>query len=121
LSRISEVDNLPVSTPLPITADKTVLGHDPDQATIVLDDISIEASHARLTRQADGSYRLADEGTIAGTWINYSPVSQGGSRLEHGDLIHIGKVGFRFTLRNPTRVRKPVVISGTDNQEIPRD
>jgi hypothetical protein len=30
--------------------------------------------------------------------------------LEHGDLIHIGKIGYRFTLSKPAKVRKPVVI-----------
>jgi predicted component of type VI protein secretion system len=62
-------------------------------------------------RQEDGSYRLSDEGSVAGTWINYTPVSHGGARLEHGDLIHVGRIGFRFTLREPARLRKPVIIA----------
>jgi hypothetical protein len=27
-----------------------------------------------------------------------------GARLEHGDLIHIGKVSFRFELTDPSRL-----------------
>jgi hypothetical protein len=30
-------------------------------------------------------------------------------RLEHGDLIHLGRVSFRFELTNPRRIRQPVV------------
>ncbi len=109
LSRISEKDNLAIEPPIPITTEQVTIGRDPDQAILVLDHPSIEGLHARLSRREDGAFRLADEGTIAGTWINYTPVSSEGSRLEHGDLVHIGRLGFRFTLREPERVRKPVI------------
>ena len=121
LSPISENDNLPTSAPIPILADETTFGSQPSQAAIVLQDHSVEALHARLIRQEDNSFRLCDEGSIAGTWVNYGPVSQNGARLEHGDLVHIGRVGFRFTLRLPTRVRKPVIIPepGPPGDEMP--
>ena len=109
LSRISETDQASDSTPIPITADEITLGCDPNQATLVLNDPSVEALHARLVRTPDNTYRLADEGSVAGTWINYTPVSGEGAKLEHGDLVHIGRVGFRFTLRQPGPERKPVV------------
>jgi len=109
LSRISESDNISPATPIPLTVDEIILGSDPDKSTFVLDDPSVEDLHARLIRKPDGSFRLADEGSVAGTWINYTPVSQEGTKLEHDDLVHIGRVGFRFTLRKPTRVRKPVI------------
>jgi hypothetical protein len=51
-----------------------------------------------------------DEGSIAGTWINYAPVSRQGLCLQHGDLVHIGRVGFRYTQRKPKHIRKPIVI-----------
>jgi len=50
-----------------------------------------------------------DEGSIAGTWVNYTPVSRNGADLEHGDMIHIGRTGFRFTIRQPKTVRRPVI------------
>jgi hypothetical protein len=109
LSRISEKDNLAIEPPIPITSGQVRIGKDPDRADLVLDHPSIERLHARLTRADDGAFRLADEGTIAGTWINYTPVSIGGSKLEHGDLVHIGRLGFRFTLREPQQIRKPVI------------
>ena len=48
--------------------------------------------------------------TIAGTWINYAPVTPDGGRLQHGDLIHIGKVGFRFTESNPAYATRPRAV-----------
>lgn len=100
-------DTLP---PIPITANELILGSDAEKVTLLLNDPSVEPVHARLTRQADNSYRLADEGSIAGTWINFTPVSKEGARLENGDLIHIGRIGFRFTLRKPAASRKPMVV-----------
>jgi len=41
---------------------------------------------------------VADLGSEAGTWVNYAPVSAEGSQLRHGDLLHIGRVAFRFLL-----------------------
>jgi len=109
LTRLSETDQIIPATPVSITVSELTFGKDPNQATLVLDDPSVETLHARLVRNEDGTFRLADEGSVAGTWINYTPVSREGAQLQHGDLIHIGRVGFRFTQREPTQVRKPVV------------
>ena len=117
LARISETDSGFSQTPIPITADEITLGSDPSQATLVLNDPSVEALHARLIRKEDDTFRLADEGSIAGTWINYTPVSREGMQLEHGDLVHIGRVGFRFTLRQPGRIRRPVVTAQETHEE----
>lgn len=111
LVHLSEGEAKVISPPIAITSPEATFGRDPLQAAHVLEDPSVEALHARLVREADGSFRLIDEGSTAGTWINYTPVSQEGARLEHGDLVHLGRVGFRFTLSEPERVRKPVVRS----------
>jgi hypothetical protein len=110
LSRLADAEAVSASTAIPITSDELTLGGDPNLASLVLNDPSVEGLHARLTHLPDGTFCLADEGTIAGTWINYTPVSSGGSIVEHGDLVHIGRVGFRFILRQPDVMRKPVVI-----------
>ncbi len=116
LSPISDTDNEVIAPPIPITSNEVILGSNPNQSALVLQDASVEGTHARLVYQPDGSFRLADEGSIAGTWINYTPISREGTSLEHGDLIHIGRMGFRFTLRQPKQVRKPVI---TPLQPIP--
>jgi hypothetical protein len=90
-------------SPVPITTNECTLGRDRNLATLVLDDPSVNALHARLVRGEDGCYRLTDEGSVAGTWVNYSPVPEAGAVLEHGDRIHLGRVSFRFQLRLPER------------------
>ncbi|MFC2053071.1 FHA domain-containing protein [Chloroflexota bacterium] len=109
LTVLSDSEDNTASTPIPIITDDLPIGSDPNQAILVLDDPSIEELHAHLRHSEDGTFRLADEDTIAGTWINYTPVSKEGTKLEHGDLIHIGRVGFRFSMRDTTRIRKPIV------------
>jgi hypothetical protein len=109
LTRISDTDLPATSTPIPITADEITLGCDPNQATLLINDPSVGALHARLVHTPDNSYRLADESSVAGTWINYTPISREGAKLEHGDLVHIGRACFRFTLRQPGPERKPVI------------
>lgn len=102
--------------PIPITSEEVAIGSNPNHATLVLDDPSVEALHARLLRLEEGAFRISDEGSIAGTWVNYSPISKSGTRLEHGDLVHIGRIGFRFTLRHPSQVRKLVVKMEPENE-----
>ncbi len=109
LTRTAEDGEGYKTAPIPITSDEVTLGSDPKLATLVLNDLSIDGLHARLIRTEEGSFHLYDQGSIAGTWINYIPVSLEGEVIEHGDLIHVGRVGFRFTLRNPDKVRRPVV------------
>jgi hypothetical protein len=109
LTVLSDSDDTAASAPIPITSDDLPIGSDPNQAILVLDDPSIDELHAHLRRSEDGTFRLSDEDTIAGTWINYTPVSKEGTKLEHGDLIHIGRVGFRFSMRDTSRIRKPIV------------
>lgn len=119
LNPVHELDQPDTLPPIPITTAEVTLGSDPGMSSLVLDDASVEALHARLTHQEDGSFRLSDTGSIAGTWVNYTPVSKEGTRLEHGDLVHIGRIGFRFTLRKSTTTRKPVVITEPAPEESP--
>ncbi|MFU8771311.1 MAG: FHA domain-containing protein [Anaerolineales bacterium] len=109
LIRISETEPGKTSPPIPIVGDELTFGRDPTLATQVLEDPSVETIHARLRLDPDNVYRLYDEKSIAGTWVNFTPISPEGVRLEHGDLIHIGRVGFRFSLRDPQKIRKPVI------------
>jgi hypothetical protein len=62
-----------------------------------------------LNRSEAGSFRIMDQGSIAGTWVNYVSVPPNGITLEHGDLLHLGRVCLRFTLRQPSHARKPAI------------
>jgi hypothetical protein len=105
----SESEEVPPSVPIAVTSNVIILGRDSLRATLVLDDPSVDDVHARL-RQDNGSFWLVDEGSVAGTWVNFTPISREGILLEHGDLIQVGRIGFHFMLREPTRLRKPVVM-----------
>ena len=96
----------PSGKPVPLTGIDVVLGRDASLAAIVLDDPSVERMHARLIRQADGDYLLRDQGSVAGSWINYELVPKSGQRLQHGDHIQLGRVEFRFQLPGDHPVRK---------------
>jgi hypothetical protein len=88
---------------LPLTGADISLGSDASLAAYPLADGSVSGLHARLIRQAGGRYLLRDQGSVAGTWVNFEPVPEEGKRLEHGDLIQLGRVTLRFELSNPVR------------------
>jgi hypothetical protein len=90
-------DNLNLEA-IPLTGISLNLGTDPSLAASPIQDPSVDRLHARLIRQADGSYVLRDQGSTAGTWVNYKLVPEKGTRLQHGDIIHIGKATFRFEM-----------------------
>jgi hypothetical protein len=92
---------------IPLTGVEFTFGSDPSMTSAPLLDPSVAGIHARLTRQAAGDYLIRDQGSIAGTWINYELVSDEGNLLKHGDLIHIGRQVFRFRL--PTSPPPPEI------------
>lgn len=83
--------------------DELTIGSNATHNLLVIDDSTVAGFHARLERRADGKFRLYDLGSLMGTWVNYTPVSQEGVTVEDGDLIHIGRVGFRFRVRQSSR------------------
>jgi len=109
----SDEPTLPV--PLQITSDDITLGSDPHQASLVITDPSIEGLHARIHHE-EKSFLLSDAGSVAGTWVNYEQVTSNGTKLEHADIIHLGRVGFRFKLSEPGPLGTVVVTPLEPNQ-----
>ena len=101
--------------PIPLVGVDLTLGRDAALASVVLDDPSVSALHARLIRQADGSYSLKDQGSTAGTYVNYERIREAGQRLQHGDRVHIGRMAFRFRLANAPPPRTVSVTSAVDS------
>jgi Inner membrane component of T3SS, cytoplasmic domain len=97
------------AAPVAINGHEVIFGSDRRRATVILEDPSVEKVHACLRQARDGFFELKDEGSVAGTWVNYAPVSRSWTRLEEGDLIHVGRVGFRFNTSVPTRPRRTKV------------
>lgn len=102
-------DGQPITAPpIPINTPEIIFGSDPLHATRVLDDPSISPLHARLKVER-GDYILSGEKTVAGTWVNYEQLTAP-RRLQHGDVLHIGRLSYRFMLRNPPERPAPRVI-----------
>lgn len=113
LERVYEPDSLEALTPtqpIPILNNVITFGADPTKATLVLEEPSIAPQHARMRRDRDGNFYLYDHGSVAGTWINYCQTNGKEFRIQHGDLIHLGRVGFRFCLPNPPETYQPVIV-----------
>lgn len=87
-----------------LSRQEITFGSDPRRATQVLESPTVAELHARLYRTEEGRFCLCDQNSIAGTWVNYAPVTTAGTTLEHNDLIHIGKVMFRFELTDPSKI-----------------
>ncbi|MRR28891.1 FHA domain-containing protein [bacterium] len=111
-SRISPGSN-PASA-IPLSRRETKLGSDPQAVTYKISSPTVSPLHARILQTAEGGFLIQDSGSLAGTWVNYSPVPAQGLILHHGDLVQIGRVAFRFELANPPEERQPHV---TNRQE----
>jgi hypothetical protein len=86
---------------------EVLIGSDPKKVNILLQNPSVDSVHARMMQNDDKSFRLFDNQSLAGTWVNYSPVSSEGVCLEHGDLVNFGKLAFRFEESQPSIPRRP--------------
>lgn len=112
LERVYDPNSLEASTPtqpIPILNNVVTLGADPTKATLILEEPSIAPQHARLRRDREGNFFVLDHNTVAGTWINFTQANGKEIRIEHGDLIHLGRVGFRFRMKNPPKAYEPVI------------
>jgi hypothetical protein len=99
------------AAPIPVIDKEMTFGTDPVQSLRVLDDPSISPLHARIKRNGEGAFHIYDHGSVAGTWVNYEPVTREGRRLSHGDWIHFGQLMYRFDLNQPPTEPEPKVIS----------
>lgn len=95
--------------PIAVLEQEIVFGTDPTQCGQILDDPSISPVHARLRLTEDGGFLLLDNGSIAGTWVNYSPIPREGYRLAHGDMVNFGQLMYRFALKTSPVVSRPKI------------
>lgn len=85
---------------IPLIGTDIFIGSDPSLTAVPLEDPSVDRMHARLIRQVDGSYLLKDQGSVAGTWVNYEEIPEEGLLLIDGDRIHFGRAFFQFIRPN---------------------
>jgi len=110
LLRLSESGHILPAGAILLNRREIIFGSDAAQVTDLLDDPSVSPVHSRLL-YTDGAFIVSDLQSVAGTWVNYTPVSSLGVQLDHGDMIHIGRIAFRFELSVPPEQKKPRVIS----------
>lgn len=79
-------------TAFPLTPPVVGVGRGADQQ-VFLDDITVSRRHAEL-RLTDQGWRIADLGSLNGTYVNRQPVTE--AVLVSGDEVQIGKYRFRF-------------------------
>jgi hypothetical protein len=96
--------------PIAVLGKDMTFGTDPVQSVRVLDDLSISPLHARIKQTSEGVFMIYDHGSVAGTWVNFEPVTREGRRLAHGDRIHFGQMVYRFDLNQPPAEAEPQVV-----------
>jgi hypothetical protein len=109
LTRLTNGGEPATAAPIPVLEKEMTFGTDPVQSLRVLDDPSISALHARIKRNGEGAFHIYDHGSVAGTWVNYEPVTREGCRLAHGDQIHFGQLMYRFELKQPPVEPEPKI------------
>jgi pSer/pThr/pTyr-binding forkhead associated (FHA) protein len=76
----------------PLEGERVTVGRSPD-CEIFLDDVTVSRKHAVLSR-SDGTFVIADEGSLNGTFVNKRRVES--AELEDGDELQIGKYRLTF-------------------------
>lgn len=82
-----------------IRGETTRLGRDDSVANIVLQDSTISKLHAKIVEEQDGAFRIYDEGSKSGTFLNDEEVGMGGQWIRDGDTIALGRDEFKFKLK----------------------
>ena len=85
-----------VSSPIPLSLAVVRIGRSPNQANIAFEnDVTVSRLHASLMLEGN-HYRIFDEQSTSGTWVNERQVPEYGIQLNEGDEIHLGAVHLRF-------------------------
>lgn len=101
---------------IPLGEGNTTFGSDSKKSKVVFATSMISGLHARISRLEADQFKLFDEGSGSGTWLNYAPVSQYGAKLDHGDLVQFGAVAYRFEIYQ-SKPRKLKVESIKEDDE----
>ncbi|GGS70990.1 hypothetical protein GCM10010285_57390 [Streptomyces pseudogriseolus] len=76
-----------------LDGDLTTAGRHP-QSDIFLDDVTVSRRHVEFRRSPDGSFTVADVGSLNGTYVNRERIDQ--VALANGDEVQIGKYRLVF-------------------------
>ncbi len=71
-------------------------GRSPSQVDVAFrDDITVSRYHA-VFRLEGTHYRIYDQGSTSGTFVNEQPVPEYGTQLRDGDIVNLGAVRLRY-------------------------
>ncbi|HRQ39422.1 MAG TPA: FHA domain-containing protein [Chloroflexota bacterium] len=85
-----------METPIPLHGTLIRIGRSPAQCEIAFEnDITMSRLHANLQREG-ADYRLFDENSTSGSFVNERQVPEYGIQLVDGDEIHLGAVHLRY-------------------------
>ncbi len=85
-----------METPIPLQGTYIRLGRSPAQCEVAFEnDITMSRLHANLQREG-ADYRLFDENSTSGSFVNERQVPEYGIQLVDGDEIHLGAVHLRY-------------------------
>lgn len=85
-----------VPSTLPLRDLSVKIGRSPASTDITFDqDVTVSREHAVL-RLEGAHYRLYDDKSTSGTWVNDRQVPEYGIQLQDGDEIHLGAVHLRY-------------------------
>lgn len=109
-----------LSPSIDIYKEVTKIGRDPALADVVLNDRRVSRYHCKIVLERDG-FRLYDEGSTSGTWVNDRQVEMAGVLLRSGDEINFGPVRYRFvqTGAEPTMTGYTPGVDMPTEQYIP--
>jgi hypothetical protein len=98
LFSLGDGENITTQPGIRLSESVMTLGSSPIRASVIIPSPSVDGLHVRILHRVDG-YWLEDAGSVSGTWVNGTPVSNLGTALHSGDIIRMGKVSYRFELR----------------------
>ena len=99
--------------PITLHHREITFGADPTQASVILDHPSVSPLHARLHMNENGDFQLLDQDSVAGTWVNFEPISKDGRFLKHGDMVNFGQFTYRFVLSKAPATPQPTITPST--------
>lgn len=95
----------------PLTHKEMVIGRG-EEADIIVDHRSVSQAHAKIVREAAGTYKIVDLNSKNG--IKVSGEEYKAVHLKRGDIIELGHVKFRFVEPNENYVFTPQSIIDDD-------
>jgi predicted component of type VI protein secretion system len=82
---------------IPLFGSSLRIGRDPNLVNVVIEDRRISRLHCRILEEG-GHYKVLDEGSTSGTFVNEAEVSMNGQQINSGDVLGIGPVNYRFEI-----------------------